>query len=122
MEMNEILRTDGGVPTTGRPTPSAAWRLLSESFTGFDWHGGFYAAPGKAAPRPAPRRTGLKRWVAARRAARELAQLTSRERADARLPRVSSQRPVPGREALHERVAAWAFSRTPGDPYLGGAA
>jgi hypothetical protein len=114
--MSELFVTNSGDTPTGRPTPTAGWSLLSQGLTGYDWHGGFYAAP--AAPRPAPRRSLVAR-LRERRAARELRGLTARERADARLPQATGA--PRQRETLWERAAAWASARTPGGPCPDGA-
>lgn len=114
--MSELLVTDPRNTTTGRPTPTAGWSLLSQGLTGYDWHGGFYAAP--QVHRPAARRSLVTR-LRERRAARELRGLTARERVDARLPQPTSA--PRQRETLWERAAAWASARTPGGPCPDGA-
>lgn len=108
--MNETLEYSSRRAAVGRPTPDAAWGLLSHSITGYDWHGGYYAAPATGGRR----RVGLLRWLRNRRAAHEVAQLSARERRDVRLPE-PARRP-PGRDHFWERVASWAGSRTPGNP------
>lgn len=107
--MNEFLyQNEPARSRAGRPDAGPAWGLLSQNLTGYDWHGGFYAAP--VAARRGPRATGG--W--SRRATRELAKLSARERRDARLPE-PRRRPV-ARDALWQRVATWAMARVPGDP------
>jgi len=112
--MNEILQSDSDLRTTGRPTPDAAWGLLSESLTGFDWHGGYYAPPRTPVLGSRVAGRGLRGWLRARRAANEIDGMSARERQDARLP-VQPRRLV-AREPLWERVAAWAAVRNPARP------
>ena len=115
--MNEFLQRDVQPGRSGRPTPDAAWGLLSESLTGYDWHGGFYAAPSHRAAAQGSIGRGLGAWLRARRAAREVATLGPRERSDARLPLAPRQPAV--HDTLWERAAAWAASRAPGGPCIG---
>lgn len=105
--VNKILQQSRHRPMFGRPAPDAAWRLLGHGMTGYDWHGGYYAAP-RWTPAPAERRR-------ARRDARELEYLGAHVRRDAGLPEQPA-RPRVSQDTLWQRVASWAQSRVPGDP------
>lgn len=99
--MNNFSGQEWVYSATGRPATAPAWGLLTESMTGYDWHGGFYAAPQASAP---TRRTG-------RREAAELKHLSARDRRDAGLPVNPPQR---RRLSLGDRMAAWGYTLVPG--------